>query len=147
VDPEQVLEVLSAMPIQTWNYNAQSPDMRHIGPVAQDFNGGFAYLFGEVESPTHINSMDAIGVALVSIQGLYTQNQELAAENVALQAEVDDLETRMAALEAAVGTSQSLGFGVFRGWLSPDRLGTLLVGGLVAAVVVVRRRRSPGGGL
>jgi hypothetical protein len=100
VDAEQVLETLAAMPIQTWNYNAQSPDMRHVGPVAQDFNGEFAYLFGEVESPTHINSMDATGVALVAIQGLYTQNQELAAENATLQQQVDDLEARVTALES-----------------------------------------------
>jgi hypothetical protein len=147
VDPEQVLETLAAMPIQTWNLKAQSPDMRHIGPVAQDFNGEFAYLFGEVESPTHINNMDAIGVALIAIQGLYTQNQELAAQNDALQQQVDDLEARVAALEAAVGMSGASGPQVSGGWLSFDRLGMLLVGGLVAAVVVVRRRRSPGGGL
>jgi hypothetical protein len=134
------------MPIQTWNLKAQSPDMRHIGPVAQDFNGQFAYLFGEVESPTHVNNMDAIGVAMVAVQGLYAQNQELTAENAALRVEVDNLEARVAALEAAVGTSPASGQ-VSGGWLSFERLGTLLLGGLVAVVAVVRRRRSPGGGL
>jgi hypothetical protein len=146
VDAGQVLETLAAMPIQTWNLKAQSPDMRHIGPVAQDFNGQFAYLFGEVESPTHVNNMDAIGVAMVAVQGLYAQNQELTAENAALRVEVDNLEARVAALEAAVGTSPASGQ-VSGGWLSFERLGTLLLGGLVAVVAVVRRRRSPGGGL
>jgi hypothetical protein len=146
VDAGQVLETLAAMPIQTWNLKAQSPEMRHIGPVAQDFNGEFAYLFGEVESPTHVNNMDAIGVALVSVQGLYAQNQELTAENAALQAEVNDLEARVAALEAAVGAPLTSGQGL-GGWLSLDRLGALLLGGLVAVVVVVRRLRSSGGGL
>jgi hypothetical protein len=147
VDPEQVLETLAAMPIQTWNLKSQSPTTRHIGPVAQDFNGEFAYLFGEVESPVHINNMDAIGVALIAIQGLHTQNQELAAQNDALQQQVDDLEARVAALEAAVGMPGASGRQVSGGWSSFDRLGVLLMGGLAAAVAVVRRRLAPGGGL
>jgi hypothetical protein len=144
VDPEQVLEVLSAMPIQTWNYTSQSPAMRHIGPVAQDFNGEFAYLFGEVESPTHINSMDAVGVALVSIQGLYAQNQELAAENASLQQQVDDLGARVAALESASGNgSAPVSYVSFLPWGA-----VLLVGGGVAWVSRRRDARdiSDGGG-
>ncbi|MFL7792274.1 MAG: tail fiber domain-containing protein [Anaerolineae bacterium] len=138
VDPEQVLEVLAAMPIQTWNYNTQPPDLRHIGPVAQDFNGDFAFLFGEVESPTHINSMDAVGVALVAIQGLYTQNQELAAENDALQQQVDDLEARVAALESASGNgSAPVSYASLLPWGA-----VLLVGGGVAWAS--RRRDAPG---
>ncbi len=106
VDQARLLEALAAMPVQTWNLKAQSPDMRHIGPVAQDFNAAFAYLFGEVESPIRINNMDAVGVALVAAQGLYAQNQEqaariaaLEAENAALQKQVDALDTRLTALE------------------------------------------------
>jgi len=70
VDHRRLLDTLAAMPLQTWNLKAQSPAMRHIGPVAQDFNGLFGYLFGEVESPVRINSMDAVGVSLAAAQGL-----------------------------------------------------------------------------
>jgi hypothetical protein len=140
VDAEQVLEVLAAMPIQTWNYNSQSPDICHIGPVAQDFNGEFAYLFGEVESPTHINSMDAVGVAMVAIQGLYTKNQELAAENDALQQQVDDLEVRVAALESASGNGPAPSQVSYVSLLPWGAV--LLVGGGVAWAS--RRRDVPG---
>jgi hypothetical protein len=103
VDAQRLLEALAALPIQTWNLKAQPAEMRHVGPVAQDFNGEFGYLFGEVESPVHINTMDAVGISLAAVQGLYAQNQALQAENASLQQQVDDLEARMAALEAAVG--------------------------------------------
>ncbi len=116
VDSAQVLEILAGLPIQTWNLIAQPDSTRHIGPVAQDFNGQFAYLFGEVESPVHINNMDAIGISLAASQGLYQKVQEqqatiekLQQENVALeaqlaeqQASIGDLNARMAALEKRV---------------------------------------------
>ncbi len=100
VDGQLLLERLAALEITTWNYKGQDPAIRHIGPMAQDFNALLPDLGGEGE--TYINSMDADGVALIAIQALYAQNQELAAENAELKAQVDDLETRLAALEAAV---------------------------------------------
>jgi hypothetical protein len=105
--------------------------------VAQDFNGSFAYLFGEVESPIHINNMDAVGVSLATIQGLHTQNQALQAENAAQKAQIDELEARLAALEAGRG-----------GGGSSARLpsGWLLLGGGVLAVGAVVGRRAVGGG-
>jgi hypothetical protein len=144
VDSARLLEALAAMPIQTWNLKSQSPEMRHIGPVAQDFNGVFGYLFGEVESPTHINSMDAIGVSLAAAQGLYQLSKEqaarilqLEAENANLKRQLDDLEARVEALEQAVGTSPC----------PQSRLpgGLWLVGGLLVAAVMIGQRRFLGG--
>ncbi len=107
VDAQALLEGLAVIPITTWNYTGQDPAIRHIGPTAQDFNGLLPDLGGEGEE--YINSLDADGVALAGIQGLYEQNQEqtariesLEAENGTLQAQVDDLEARLAALEAEV---------------------------------------------
>ncbi len=100
VDTQLLLERLAAIPITTWNYKSQDPSIRHIGPMAQDFNALLPDLGGEGE--TYINSMDADGVALAAIQALYAQNQELAAENAELKVQVDDLEARLEALEAAV---------------------------------------------
>jgi hypothetical protein len=134
VDNDRLLDTLAAMPVETWNLKAQSPTMRHIGPVAQDFNGMFAYLFGDVESMSHINNMDAIGVSLAAVQGLYERSQALEAENAALREQVAALDERMAALEARsrspVGGWRPLG---------------LLFGGLLAGLVVVRRKDLKGG--
>jgi len=102
VDGRAVLEKLAAVPIATWNYVSQDAAIRHIGPMAQDF----AAAFGVGEDDTHITTVDADGVALAAIQGLYTQNQALAAENTALRQQVDSLEARLTALEGAAGTSE-----------------------------------------
>jgi hypothetical protein len=97
VDAQELLARLAAIDITTWNYTSQDPSIRHIGPMAQDFNALLPDLGGEGEE--YINSLDADGVALAAIQGLYEQNQEL-------QAQVNDLESRLAALEAG-GTASS----------------------------------------
>ena len=90
VSPREVLGRVVALPIETWNYLSQGPSVRHIGPMAQDFHQAF----GVGEDDTHINMVDANGVALAAIQGLYqlVQEQEL---------QLTVLEARLAALEAA----------------------------------------------
>jgi hypothetical protein len=41
VNSRDVLENVIAMPIRTWHYKAQPKNVRHLCPVAQDFNGAF----------------------------------------------------------------------------------------------------------
>lgn len=98
VDGREVLRRLANISITTWNYKAQDPAIRHIGPMAQDFNRLVDGLGGEGE--TYINTLDADGVALAAIQGLYQ-------ENLALRQRVTDLEARVAALEALVAQQAS----------------------------------------
>ncbi len=109
VDPEEVLERLVTLSISTWNYKAQDPSIRHMGPMAQDFYAAF----GLGEDDRYIDSIDADGVALAAIQALYARNQQqaariaqLEAENAAqraqiqaLQQQLADLAARLAALE------------------------------------------------
>ena len=71
-DGRAVLDRLAAIPITTWNYKSQDPAIRHIGPVAQDFYAAF----GVGEDDKHIATIDADGVALAAIQGLYRVVQE-----------------------------------------------------------------------
>jgi len=118
VDRSRLLEALAAMPVQAWSLRAQPAAMRHIGPVAQDFNGRFAYLFGRVESPIHINAMDAVGISLARVQGLYERSQGqakqiagLQAENRALEAELEELSARLAALEGLLTAQAAAGMG------------------------------------
>ena len=66
-DAYDILERLSSITIQTWNYKSQDSSIRHIGPVAQDFYAAF----GVGEDDRHITAVDADGVALAAIQGLY----------------------------------------------------------------------------
>ncbi len=74
VNPQTILRRLASMPIQTWSYKADGDSVRHLGPVAQDFRAAFDL---GADDKT-IATVDADGVALAAIQGLYQQNQELA---------------------------------------------------------------------
>ena len=76
VDSQQVLEELSRVPISTWNYKAQGKQVRHMGPMAQDFYAAF----GMGEDDRHITTVDSDGVALAAIQGLYQLLQERVRE-------------------------------------------------------------------
>lgn len=102
VDGREVLARLADIPITTWNYKAQDSAIRHVGPMAQDFNRLVEGLGGE--GATYINTLDADGVALAALQGAYQLIQEKDARIAAQQAQIDDLETRLNALEALVAT-------------------------------------------
>lgn len=70
VDTRAVLENVVAMPVTTWRYN--NTDTMHMGPVAEDFYSAF----GLGEGNTTISTVDADGVVLAAIQGLYDVVQE-----------------------------------------------------------------------
>jgi len=110
IDPQGVLQDVVAMPITSWNYIAQGSTVRHIGPMAQDFYAAFGVGIGD----RYISTVDASGVALAAIQGLYqlvqdkdTQIASLQAENDALEARLNDLDARLAALESLASPSQA----------------------------------------
>lgn len=88
VNGRGVLVRVATLPVSAWSYKAQ-PGVLHMGPMAQDFRAAF----GLGETDTGINSVDADGVALAAIQGLYAMLQEQ-------DARIRELEARLAALEA-----------------------------------------------
>ena len=99
VDGLEILEQLAAVPISTWNYRAQGEDIRHMGPMAQDFHAAFGLGAGE----RTIDTVDPDGVALAAIQGLREVTIAQAEEIAALRSRVEELESlrdRLAALEA-----------------------------------------------
>jgi hypothetical protein len=98
VDNQAILTRLTDLPIQTWNYKTQDPAIRHMGPTAQDFQA----TFGLGEDDRHISTVDADGVALAAIQGLYQLSQEQAAQIEAQQAQIATLEARLAVLETLI---------------------------------------------
>jgi hypothetical protein len=101
VSCREVLEKVTALPLNTWNYKSQDAAIRHIGPMAQDFKSAF----GVGESDTGITSVDADGVALAAIQGLNQKLEERLnakeAEIVALKRSIDEL--RALVLKGGVG--------------------------------------------
>ena len=86
------------MPITKWRFKSEGDDIKHIGPVAQDFMATFGY----GASDKHITSTDADGVALAAIQGLNEKLEEKQAEIDGLSARIEELEAqnaRFASLE------------------------------------------------
>jgi len=77
VDGRNILDKLYQVPICQWSYRSQDPGIEHIG-----------------------NTLDPDGVALAAIQGLYELVKEKEAENRELKQEINDLNERMAVLEA-----------------------------------------------
>ena len=98
LDTREILRRLSDLPVTQWNYKGQDPSDKHIGPMAQDF---FA-AFGLSADDHHISTIDADGVALAAIQGLYEIVKEKDRDLQTLQTENEELKDRLAALEAAV---------------------------------------------
>ncbi len=131
VDGQEVLASLANVPVSTWNYKAQDASIRHMGPVAQDFSAAF----GLGESDTGISTVDADGVAMAGIQGLYQLSQEQASR-------IQTLEAQVTALEGANGTNNSASAGLFSSGLS---IGWLPIGGLLLAGLVLVQRRRAGG--
>lgn len=116
INPLWYLEQVAQLPLSTWNYISEGSEISHVGPMAQDFYAAF----GLGEDDQHIGTVDANGVALAAIQGLYqlTQDQQtqiesqqetltqLTSDNAALQEQVTDLEERLTALEQAIQSGQ-----------------------------------------
>ena len=93
VSGREVLDKVVEMPISKWRFKSEDDDVKHIGPVAQDFMASFGY----GSSDKHITSTDADGVALAAIQGLNEKlTQELASVRAEKQAEIDRLEAELA---------------------------------------------------
>ena len=91
VDRREILERVAELPVTQWRYKGEPESVRHIGPMAQDFMTAF----GLGASDRHIGTVDAEGVALVAIQGLYQLVQEK-------DAQIEALKARLAAVEEAL---------------------------------------------
>jgi hypothetical protein len=105
LDSREMLDRLAAVPIARWNYKAEGESIQHIGPTAQDFHAAF----GVGDSDKSITAIDADGVALAAIQGLYEVVNEKDARVVEQQRTlveqqrtIDELRARLDRLERAV---------------------------------------------
>jgi hypothetical protein len=90
VDDGHILAKVAALPVSEWSYIEQGTDVRHLGPMAQDFHAAF----GLGEDDKHISTVDEEGVALSAIKALQ-------AEVAARDHELSSLEARVEALEKA----------------------------------------------
>lgn len=98
VNGNDVLSRLRKVPISTWNYISEGRNVRHMGPMAEDFFQAFRL----GTSDTSIGVQDLAGVSLGAIQELdqrTTELQQKTAEVDQLRQQVDQLRLANEALE------------------------------------------------
>lgn len=87
LNSKSLLEKLARLDISKWNYKTEGENIKHIGPMAQDFYE----LFGLGKDNKSISTIDASGVALAAIQELNKKTEE-----------IDRLNERVSDLERAI---------------------------------------------
>jgi hypothetical protein len=101
VSGEDVLSRLRKIEVSTWNYITEGRQVRHMGPMAEDFHSAFN-LGADNKS---IGVQDLAGVSLAAVKALDERTAELqqkTAEVEQLRARVQTLEQRLAAIEQAL---------------------------------------------
>ena len=98
VDTRDVLERIRALPITSWGYKT-SPEIRHMGPMAQDFHAAFGL---DGDDDKHINLTDMAGVSLAAIQELSKQLAEKNRRIAALEAQNAEFGREFAEMRAAL---------------------------------------------
>ncbi len=94
IDRQEVLSKLAELPVMQWQYHGEDENVRHVGPTAEDF----AAAFGLGHDERYITTIDADGVALAAIQGLYVIVQEKDCQIEELRFEISELREMVKAL-------------------------------------------------
>jgi hypothetical protein len=76
IDTRAYLERVASLSLKEWSYKTER-GVTHVGPMAEDFYAAF----GHGPSERSISTVDADGVALAAIQGLYELVKEMQIEN------------------------------------------------------------------
>jgi len=103
VNPRTILDRLTKIPIQTWNYKSDPESVRHIGPMAQDFRAAFN--LGKDDKTLH--TVDAQGVTMAAIQGLHRLSLEQQAQIQILQEKLKQQQKQITALKQLVTANRA----------------------------------------
>jgi hypothetical protein len=91
VDGAAILERVGQLPISSWTYVEEAPEVRHLGPMAQDFRAAF----GLGKDDRSYYAVDAQGVALAAIRELKRVVDAQGARIETLERENRDLARRL----------------------------------------------------
>jgi hypothetical protein len=91
VDGASLLAKVVQLPITQWNYKCEGATIKHIGPMAQDFYR----LFSLGSDDKSISTIDPAGIALIGIQQLVKENQDLKTKMTDMQKQIDELKAMM----------------------------------------------------
>jgi hypothetical protein len=96
VDVARVLQRVVELPLYIWNAKGVDPDVKHMGPTAQDFMAAFEL----GNNDKMIGMQDADGVALAAIQRLHQLSEEQRESLDKQQQRIVELEASVSQLEA-----------------------------------------------
>ena len=103
VDGDDVLNRLRKVPVSSWNYITEGSQVRHLGPMAEDFHQAF----GLGTDNKSIGVQDLAGVSLVAVKALEARATKLQESNAQLSAgleqktaEVNQLRSELDSLRA-----------------------------------------------
>ena len=96
VDAQSILDKVARLPIASWNYIAEGAQVRHLGPISQDFRAAF----GLGANEHTIAVVDADGVALAAIQGLHQLTLRQMRQK---DQEIAQLKQKLRAIEQRLG--------------------------------------------
>jgi len=99
----EILSAIKQLPISRWNYKGENPSVTHIGPMAQDFYK----LFNVGNDDRSISTIDPSGVALVGIQELVKENEELHKTVNKLLLLIDKMKQNENDIKAQISSLQS----------------------------------------
>ena len=100
VNEGSVLSRLRKIPVTSWNYISEGRQVRHLGPMAEDFFAEFKLGTGN----TSIGVQDLAGVSIAAVKELDDQLQQKNAEIEKLQDEVKQLRANQSELEKRLQT-------------------------------------------
>jgi hypothetical protein len=107
VKGEDVLSRIRNLSVSTWNYIDEGRQVRHMGPMAEDFYKSFGLGTNNIS----IGVQDLAGVSLAAVKALDARTGELqlkTAEVTTLRAEVDNLRADNAAMERRLAALERL---------------------------------------
>ncbi|HVG29549.1 MAG TPA: tail fiber domain-containing protein [Pyrinomonadaceae bacterium] len=107
VKGEDVLSRIRKLSVSTWNYIDEGRQVRHMGPMAEDFYK----TFGLGTNNVSIGVQDLAGVSLAAVKALEARTAELqlkTAEVTTLRAEVNNLRADNAAMERRLAALERL---------------------------------------
>lgn len=82
VESQDVLSKLDTLPISTWTYAWERDEVKHMGPMAQDFYKLFGLGHPIQDRPAAIAWVDLFGVLLASVKALSARVKELEANQI-----------------------------------------------------------------
>ncbi len=91
LDKKEILEKINHLEVARWHYKADQEMLTHIGPFAKEFYASF-----KTGDDSTISTIDPSGVALIGIQQLSIENQELRNQITALRNELSEIRKMLA---------------------------------------------------